>query len=556
MTQNKVSTIVIGHRNPDTDSIASAHALAELRRFKGITNVTPACAGLPGERTEYIFNRFKVPLPALRNDVHPRVSDIMTTTPLHVRCGNSLLEAFSLLEKNHVNRLPVIDQDNNFCGMLSLFRLLGDLIQSSGAESGSSLTGRAVRSSVSLILEVLKGEALSLHNENEIQDFEVYVAAMNIESFKEHIPRANPEKLTIVVGDRADIHLMAINIGARIMIITGARQVDEVVVQAARAKGVSIIQTPFDSATVIRRLKFSCPVELLTLPEVDIFRPEDRLADIRRNVMMQHEDIFPVVDEHNRLLGAFSKSDIDYSPFNLILVDHNEFDNGVEGIEEVPVIEVVDHHRLSMPATTMPIRITCDIVGSTCTLVTEMFINEKAELSQSTAGVLMGGIISDTLMLRSPTTTDRDRTALDYLQNLTGVNAEKLTEEIFQVGSLIARLSLSEVLTADKKNFCCGKLNFAIAQIEEVSFEQFSAREEELLEQAKVITDTENLDFFGLLITNIIRENSILLAVGSSELLRALPYRKIHEHLYDLPGILSRKKQLLPHLLKAFGEPK
>lgn len=553
MTLNKVSTIVIGHRNPDTDSIASAYALAELRRLKGMSNVTAACAGLPGERTEYIFNRFNVPLPPLRTDVCPRVGDIMTDNPLHVRSGNSLIEAISLLEKNHVNRLPVIDHDHNFCGMLSLFRLLDDLIQSSGGESGSSLTGRKVRSSLSLIQEVLNGEALSLHREEVVQDFEVYVAAMNIESFKEHIPRDNPEALAIVVGDRADIHLMAINIGARIMIITGSRQVDDVVVQAACAKGVSIIQTPFDSATVIRRLKFSCPVELLTMPEIDSFHTDDRLSDIRHCVMKQHEDMFPVVDENNRLLGTFSKSDVDLSPFNLILVDHNEFDHGIEGLDEVPIIEVVDHHRLGMPPTTTPIRITCDIVGSTCTLVTEMYINEKVELAQSTAGVLMGGIISDTLMLRSPTTTARDRLALEYLEKLTGVSAAKLTEEIYQVGSLIARLAPREVLTADKKDFSVGRFNFAIAQVEEVSFDQFSAKEADLLEQAEEIAAEEKLDFFGLLITNVVRENSVLLAVGKGELIRALPYRKIHEQLYDLPGILSRKKQLLPQLTKAFG---
>jgi len=553
MSTNKVSTIVVGHRNPDTDSIAAAYALAELRRLAGMENVFPACVGLPGERTEYIFKRFNVPLPESRNDVSPRVMDVMNSEPLSVLKGNSLIDALSILEKHQVNRLPVVDQDNQFCGMLSLFRLLADLLQISGEADGSSLTGRKVRSSISLIKNVLNGEALSLHRKTDVQDFEVYVAAMNIESFKEHIPRTNPENLAIVVGDRSDIHLMAINLNARIMIVTGSRRVDDVIVQAARSKGVSIIKTPFDSATVIRRLKFSCPVELQAIPNVDTFRADDCLADIRRAVLTQHEDVFPVLDDHNRLLGTFCKADLDLHPIRLILVDHNEFEHGIDGIEEVPVIEVVDHHRLGMPPTSVPIRITCDTVGSTCTLVTEMYLNEKVAITPPIAGILMGGIIADTLMLRSPTTTARDGLALKYLEKIAGVDAETLTQEIFRVGSLIARLSPREVLTADKKDFTCGKFTFAIAQIEEVSFDQFSAKEADLLEQAEELAAEAHLDFFGLLVTNVVRENSVMLAVGRKEILRALPWRKIHDQLYDLPGILSRKKQLLPQLTKTFS---
>jgi len=487
-----------------------------------------------------------------RRDVHPRIRDIMNPSPLAVTKGNSLIEAISLLEKNRVQRIPVIDGDNRYCGMLSLFLLLDDLIQISGNAAESGLTGRKVRSSIALIRDVLNGEPLSLHREHESQDFEVYVAAMNIESFKEHIPRGNPEALAIVVGDRADIHLMSINIGARLMIITGSRQVDDVVIQAAIARGVSIIKTPFDSATVIRRLKFSSPVELLVQPEADTFTPEDRLCDIRRRVFARRDDIFPVIDDGGGLLGTFNKGDLErVKPFQLILVDHNEFDQSIEGIEEVPVIEVVDHHRLGMPPTATPIRITCDCVGSTCTLVTEMFIHEGVELSPSTAGVLLGGIISDTLMLRSPTTTARDRMALHHLQRIAGVDAEHLTAEIFQVGSLIARMSPQEVLFADRKDFTSGKISFAVSQVEEVSFAQFMERLQQLRDEATIMLREEGLDGFCLLVTNVVRENSLLLAVGRRDMLELLPYRRLQDNLYDLPGILSRKKQLLPQLLKA-----
>ncbi len=548
MNNSKTETIIVGHRNPDTDSIASAYALAELKKAQQVPNVHPVCIGLPGERTEYLFKRFEVPLPPTRNDVYPRVRNIMNSEPPFVRKGNSLLDAIGILERNHISRLPVIDDQHRFCGMLSLFSLLGSLLQT--ADSG--LTGRKVRSSLRLINEVLQGEPLSFCREDEEQFFEVYVAAMNIESFKEHIPRDNPQALAIVVGDRTDIHLMAINLNARLMIITGSREVDSVVLSAARERGMSIIKTPFDSATVVRRLKLCCPVELMMQEESEIFQPEHRLGDIKRQVMARHEDIFPVLNPDGRLVGSFCKLDMDNDEScQLILVDHNEFDQSIDGVEEVPVVEVIDHHRMGMPPTHNPVRITCDIVGSTCTLVTERYLNDRVPISPQTAGILLGGVITDTLLLRSPTTTARDRAAVEYLQEIAGVEADTLMAEIFRVGSLIAQSSTPvEIINADRKSFTEGKYTFAISQIEEVAFDQFYSREGDILQTIREVVEEEKLNFFGLLVTNVVREDSLLLVVGDREILGSLPYRKIHENLYDLPGILSRKKQLLPQLLK------
>ncbi len=548
MTNITTETIVVGHRNPDTDSIAAAYALAELKKAQQVPNVRPVCIGLPGERTEYLFKRFAVPLPSTRNDVYPRVRNIMNPDPPFVRQGNSLLDAIGILERKHISRLPVVDDQHRFSGMLSLFSLLGSLLQTADA----GLTGRKVRSSLRLIKEVLQGEPLSFFREDEEQIFEVYVAAMNVESFKEHIPRENSQALAIVVGDRTDIHLMSINMNARLMIITGSREVDTVVLSAARERGLSILKTPFDSATVVRRLKLCCPVELMMQEESETFLPDDRLCDIKRQVMARHEDIFPVLNADGRLVGSFSKLNMDNDEScHLILVDHNEFDQSIGGVEEVPVIEVIDHHRLSMPPTHNPVRITCDIVGSTCTLVTERYLNDKVAIPPQTAGILLGGIITDTLLLRSPTSTARDRMAVEYLQGIAGVEAETLMAEIFRVGSLIARSNTAaEIIDADRKSFTEGNYTFAISQVEEVAFEQFYSREKDILQAMREAAEADKLDFFGLLVTNVVREDSLLLAVGHRDILSSLPYRKIHDNLYDLPGILSRKKQLLPQLLK------
>lgn len=452
-------------------------------------------------------------------------------------------------------RLPVTDSDGFYCGMLCLYTLLGDLLNIDQKERSTALTGRVVHSSAALICRVLEGEALHMSRADQEQDFEVYVAAMNIDSFKEHIPRRSPQSLAIVVGDRVDVHLMAININARLVIVTGSRKVDPVILQAAKARGVSVIKTPLDSATVIRRLKFSCPVEV-AMQHVSPYSPDDRLSDIRSMVMREHDDVFPVANADGTLAGAFRKQDMEgVDSCKLILADHNEFDQAIAGVEEVPVIEVVDHHRFGMPPTHMPIHINCDIVGSSCTLLTEMYRAARGDPSPGTAGVMMGGVVTDTLMLRSPTSTARDKRALEYLQLISGVDPERLLEDIFKVGSLIARSTPEQVIGADCKTFRHGEHTaFALAQVEEVGFDEFRAQQDQLQKAAEAMLRENGLDFFGLLVTNVVAENSLLLAIGKHALLEKLPYRKIGTNLWDLPGVLSRKKQLLPQILKLLDD--
>lgn len=549
-------TLVIGHRNPDMDSAASCVAVAELKRALGEKNVYPALPGLPGARAKYIFEKFKVPLPQQISDVYPRVRDIVHNDIPPVNTGATLLNAIEELEKRHVPRIPVIGRDRKFKGMLCLYSLLSDMLQLHG--EGGGFTGRLVHSSIELVNEVLSGELLNAESAAVEQDFEVYVAAMNVGSFKQHIPQNNPERLAIIVGDRSDIHLLAINLGVRLMVITGRNPVDPLVLQAAKSRGISIITTKYDSATVVRRLKFSSPVELAVQTGIRCFRLDDRISDIRNQVYEEFDDIFPVLNRQKQLAGTFRKSDLsDEESTELVLVDHNEFDQSVSGVDEVKIVEVIDHHRLGMPPTKYPIKITCDVVGSTSTLVTEMFISNNVKIPTPTAGILMGGIITDTLLLRSPTSCARDRLALEYLKNITGVEPEELMNEIFQVGSLIAKSTPEEVILADRKVFQhLEKYHFAISQVEEVGFEEFAKREDELLAILKEQQTQQKLHLAGLLITDVVNGNSQLLAVGSPAVLDQLPFRRLSDNLFDLPEVMSRKKQVLPQVLSTLDNLK
>ena len=554
MKKEQIQTIIIGHKNPDTDSVSACCALAEFKRRCGVRNVLPCRCGMIGERTEYLFNKFNVPLPVLKRDVYPRVRDILLEDTFCINEDEALFFALDKINKLLISRIPVVDGKKRYKGMLSLFSMLGSILQTT-AEDSSGMTGRNVYSSLDLIVKVLEGEAVSLFRSEEEQIFSVYVAAMNVESFREHVPYENTESLAIIVGDRTDIHLQAINLGIRLIIVTGAREVDPLVLQVAKERNISIVKTPLDSATVVRRLKFSTPVRRLMKNDVECFRLDDCLKDIKHSVMADTDDIFPVINRNGELCGCFNRNDFDRGGENcrLILVDHNEFEQSVEGVYDVNVMEVVDHHRFNMPAQTSPIRITCDIVGSTCTLIAEMFFTAGMSIPKGIAGIMQGGIISDTLMLRSPTSCERDRIALERLEKITGVKSEELMHEIFNIGSVIAQSEPEKLFLTDSKNFVhLDKFNFTISQVEEVSFDEFYNRQADLLEAAKKFQSRNKLDLFGLLVTNVEQENSILLAVGGHEVLENLPFRKISENLYDLPGVLSRKKQLLPQILKLF----
>ena len=552
--KNKSKILVVGHRNPDTDSIASSVAAAEFKRMTGEKNVMPVRLGPPGARAQYIFEKFKVPLPPLIHDVYPRVRDIVNPETPAVPENATLFEALGELERRRLPRLPVIGADRKYRGMICLYSLLGDLLQL--RSSGSGLTGRRIHTSLQLIKKVLSGESLNVVDGEAVQDFEVYVGAMDGNSFKRHIPSSHSNELAIIVGDRDEIHRLAINMNCRLLIITGENPVRPDTLELARAHKVSIIQTAYDSATVVRRLKFSTPVIQMLQNDLPRYRLDDRLKDIRKEVLSSYDDVFPVLNRQKLLVGTFKKSDFDLdNTTKLVLVDHNEFDQSVPGIEETPVIEVIDHHRLGMPPTNVPIKITCDTVGSTSTLITEMFLSAGLKIPYGIAGILMGGIVTDTLMLRSPTSCGRDKLALEHLHNLTGVDPEALMNEIFQVGSLIARSTPAEVINSDRKLFHhLDKYTFAVSQVEEVGFEEFQNRAGRLLRELDHMVEQEKLDFAGLLITDVVHGNSRLLVCGQKNIIEHLPFRQLGDHLFDLPGVLSRKKQVLPQLLSTLDQ--
>lgn len=539
---------VSGHRNPDIDSIAGAYALAELRRRQSDIPITALCPGVLPDRAAYLFERFKLKPPVSRSDVSLRIRDILEPCAA-IDGGATLFDAVNLLRESGMTRLPVVASGGKFLGMLSPLALLSQLLNI-GSSDGSDLAGRRIHSSIDLVRNVLEAEVLSGCDTGVLQDFEVYVAAMGLDSFEEHIP-SHGRNMALIVGDRPEIHLRALHHELRLLIVTGSRPIDPLILKAAESHRVSIIRTGLDSATVIRRLKFSSPVEFTRFPEDELrLAPDDRLRDLRNRILTAPADVFPVLDAQEHLAGVVLKKRLtEPPPYRMILVDHNEPEQSIPGLEELPVIEVVDHHRIGMMPTVTPIRFTADIVGSSCTLIAMMYRSCGESLTPELAGLLLGGIVSDTLLLKSPTTAPLDRRMCEWLEKISGVKGADLMDELMRIDSPLAVKPAPEVVGGDCKLYTDGPFKFALSQVEETNLELLHQRRDELEAEIRRRIGEEKLDFFGLLVTDAVREYSELLAVGDEGFLRNLPYESLGDGLFSLPGILSRKKQLLPQML-------
>lgn len=543
---------ISGHRNPDVDSIMSAYALAALKHALGEKNVTPICPGILPDRAAWIFDHFKLRSPQCRNDVYLRIRDIMKTDFPHVTADLSLFDAVRKLKDTGVPAMPVVGAEGKYEGTLSPFSLLSDLLNI-GSEEGQSLTGRSIASSITMIRTVLDAESLTGESDSDgkLHTFDVFVAAMSADFFDRHLNASMNHEPAIIVGDRPEIHLRVLQRPIKLLIITGNCPVESSVVELATFKKVTILRTACDSATVIRRLKFSGPVCAASLNrKVPVFSPDDMVREVRLQALAASEDVFPVCDHEGKLIGAVPQTAFSAPPpYSMILVDHNEVAQGIPGLEEIPVIEVVDHHRIGMKPTVEPIKFTADAVGSTCTLVAGMYRSAGLRPTKEIAGLLLCGLITDTLLYQSPTTTAQDRAIGAWLEKISGTTGGELMEGLMRIDSPLAVKTSLEVINADRKNYEENTYRFALSQVEENNLELLHRRRDELLKDMNGIIEREGLDFIALLVTDPVRGNSELLIAGAVPIIRALPYGKRSDGIFRLPGVLSRKKQLLPQIL-------
>lgn len=553
---------VIGHKNPDTDAICSAIGYAALLRAVGEEpNAIAARCGEISQRTKWVLERAGLDVPILITDVRTNAGMISHRDVVKVSVSDTFLTAYRRMLDAQIRCVPVEDEDGNLCGILRYFDLLRLLLPA----DTEGLSVRTVHVSLAKLADTLQAQSLGarIPSPEHEEDLILLVGASSQETvdkrLKQAIQEGNIGKFLVICGNRPIVQRLAIDNGARALLVTGENPVSGDILASAARKGVVVLLCHQDTASASTLIRCSRTVRHVMEKKFDTVCPTEPVSRLRKRLSSTDQDLFPVVDPGTgKMTGVLSKSDlVDPTRIRLALVDHNEYAQAVNGVEEAEITEVIDHHRLAGDLVSRePIRYLNEPVGSTCTLVGRKFFHRGLMPPPGVAMCLCGGIVSDTLCLTSPTTTLLDREMLTWLGGVAGVDAKKFTEEFFAVGSLIANGTPDEILNADRKEFTEQGLNVSISQVEERDLHGFAARRQELEQVLKDLHTTRNYDLTILAVTDVALHHSMILAVGQEATLAKLPFERVDETLFHAPGVVSRKRQIFPAVCEAIQHSK
>jgi manganese-dependent inorganic pyrophosphatase len=537
--------LVIGHRNPDPDAICSAIGYAEFKRRTGMREAVAARCGDTNERIDFILNTFCVPPPRFVADVSPRVSDVMESHVLSVGPDATAAEALTLMDNANLRVLPILDAERRCRALVSVFKASKFFFPA----IGRAFDSRRVIGSLRALARALRGRMLCAFEPEREDDLILMIGAMRSSSFAERLQHYPHDKVLVLVGDRLDIQELAVEARVRALVVTGGLAVSDELTAAARRNEVSLIISPFDTATTAMMCRAAIPVRHVQDEQFLSFHQDEPLGRVRDVATNSAFPAFPVVDDDKRMVGILTKSDF-LKPVDrrLILVDHNELSQAVAGADLVEILEIIDHHRIGALRTQQPILFRNEPVGSTSTIVADCFFRYGVDLPTSIAGVLLSGLVSDTLNLTSPTTTARDAEVLARLEQLAGVNAREFTDKLFASGSILVSRTPAQAITADCKEYVEGTRRYSVAQIEELGFDNFRQRKEAVQQALTDYRRAHQYFFSALLVTDVVEQTSLLLLSGAKEFLETIDYPEVEPGIFEMPGVVSRKKQLLPYL--------
>jgi manganese-dependent inorganic pyrophosphatase len=541
-----MSVFVFGHRNPDTDAICSALAYADFLRQTTRPDAVAACCGTPNERTEFALQRAGIQHPRIIMDIRPELEDVCNRAAVTASRDEVFYDVYQRMHEHEIRSIPVLDEEGCVTGIVTLLDLL-ELMLQGGVDPVRS---REVRTSLSKVNSVVEGRFQHAVDPDRTDDFVLTVGAMSAAGFTERMHAFPADQLLVVSGNRPTIQLPALEMGVRGLVVTGGYELSSGLMQLAEARGVSVISSPFDTATTAMRIKAAQRIESIIDDDFLSLSAKLPVAAARSQVFRSSQTVFPVVDGR-KLVGVLSKSDLVNPPKpELVLVDHNELSQAVIGAEDCEIIEVLDHHRLGGSLkSSHPITFHMEPVGSTCTLVARKFKQAGIHPSPGIALCMASGMISDTLFLRSPTTTNVDREILAWLQNYCEYDLEEYANEFFRVGSALRNCTPEQVVREDCKEFEENGIRFSISQIEEIGFDRFWDRQDELTAALEGLCREHSLGFSALLVTDISSNGSLLLMSSEPEGWEEINYPQLEEKLYELERVVSRKKQLLPLII-------
>ncbi|MBK1812899.1 putative manganese-dependent inorganic diphosphatase [Clostridium sp. YIM B02505] len=538
---------VTGHKNPDSDSICAAIGYAEFKNKSGDIPAIPVRLGEPNQETQFVLNYFGVEKPKFLETVKLKVEDLEFDRIESVTPEISLKQAWHIMKDNNVKSIPVVDSHKHLIGILSTANLTSSYMDI----WDNCILGKS-NTPIENILDALSGEALYINPDNTTYHGKIVVAAMQPDSMKQVVSAGD----IAIVGDRAETQEALIDIKASLIIITGSHKMNTEFLEKAKANGVTVISTPYDSFTASRFIVQSIPVEYVMATENLVSFSTDELADDIKHVMAETRyRSYPVVDAENKVVGSISRYHlISNHKKKVIQVDHNERGQSVHGLEDAEILEIIDHHRVADIQTGNPIYFRNEPLGSTSTIVAKRFFENGLTPSKEAAGLLASAIISDTLLFRSPTCTPVDKEICLKLAEIAGIDVEAYAKEMFKAGTSLKGKTVEQIFNQDFKPFTIEGIKVGVAQVNTMDIEGFMPLKDEMLAYMERKAEDSGLKVVMLLLTDIINEGSQLLVAGKLPEIAERAFKiTLSESTAYLPGVLSRKKQVIPPITNAIS---
>jgi manganese-dependent inorganic pyrophosphatase len=532
---------VTGHRNPDTDTIASAIAYAEYKNLVDPENdYASARLGEVNTQTEWALKRSGAETPKLLPHIMLRVKDVMHTDLLTAHKVDPLRNVGLAMAKRNFGQVPIVDDDGSLIGLVTE----RDLARMYIRESRGASTFAESPVYVGAMVGVLEGELL-VGEEDRAYSGNLWVISMSVDSMGQSMQPGD----VVVIGDRPKGQRRAIELGAGVLVVSNGVHPEDEILEMARERGTTVILSPLDSYVTSRLIQLSVPCWEVMSENPLTVDPDDLITEITESVMEVHYRAAIAVDQSKVPLGVVSRTDLlNPKPRRVLLVDHAETGQSVKGVEKAQVVEILDHHHIGDIETNIPIPAVFDPVGSTATLIVERFKASGLRPERSTATMLLAAVLSDTVILNSPTTTERDREVVRYLEEMLDVDAEAFGMEMFEASSDVSDVSAEEIVNRDAKEYGTTSGKMSVSQVETVGTGLLE-RKDELLDALEDLRARNDYIFSALMVTDIIAGGTELLCAGDCAPVERVFDERIEDGVIDLPGVMSRKKQVAPKLL-------
>lgn len=543
MDQNS-KVYVIGHKNPDTDFICSAIAYAELKRRITGKFYEARRAGQINEETKYILDRFGVEPPEFLDNVSLQVKDMDINRMKGIDGNVSIKDVWEMMKARNMKTMPIVSGDS-LEGLITI----GDIATSYMDVHDSKILAKA-QTPYENIKKALDGSMVSSASSAQYTDGKVAIAASGTDIMEDFIEKGD----LVILGNRYEAQLCAIELEAACMVICQGTKVPDLIKRLAEEKGIAIISTPHDAFTAARLINQSIPVRyFMSRENLTTFDADELVDDIRETMAKKRYRDFPVLDEKGRFIGFISRRRLlGARKKKVILVDHNERSQSIDGISDAEILEIIDHHRIGSVETVEPVFFRNQPVGSTSTIVAQMYKENDVEISKTMAALMCSAIISDTLLFRSPTCTPADRRTCEELAGIAGINMEELARSMFNAGSDLSGKTAEEICAMDFKQFVCGDMTFGVGQISSMDREELDEIKGKLEPAMNELMKEKELNMLFFMLTDVMEESSDILwaGPGARELI-AEAFGAGDGENFRLDGVVSRKKQMVPAIMGA-----